>query len=151
MSNRTFDRFTEEQFKSVLEETDYNFKKVDHNWTGEIVYETKSENGKFIMRIFSSLDKHTGKARDKGSDAIRTVVVDKETGRPVLGEKRTNRIKTWPKNLKQKIQNVSDRYGDIQMCNRCGSVMVIRENSENSDKFYGCSNYPDCKNTESID
>lgn len=35
-------------------------------------------------------------------------------------------------------------------CSVCGKEMIIRTNSKNSDKFYGCTGYPKCKNTEQI-
>lgn len=34
----------------------------------------------------------------------------------------------------------------LQRC-KCGSHMVIRTNREKGNKFYGCSNYPECRNT----
>lgn len=142
--------FDRDEFEEVLEETEYDWKRVDYDWTKEWVYEAKSGNGKFTARIYSSVDKRTDKSREKDSDAIRLVVLHTETHKPVLREKRTNRIKTWPKNLKKKICNIKDRAGDITMCSECGSVMVIRENSSNGNKFYGCTGYPECQYTKSI-
>jgi hypothetical protein len=149
MSKREFTSITQEEFEEALAETSYSFQRVSYSWTKELVYESYSENEVFTLRVYSSLDERTGKTRSKGSDAIRTVVLHTESGKPVMREKRTNRIKTWKKNLKKKIQSLTDRQGDIVMCNNCESPMVIRENSD-GDKFYGCSSYPECKNTESI-
>jgi len=149
MNKRTFSNITKDEFEQALSETEYDFKEVDYDWTGELVYEATSDNGVFTLRVYSSLSKHTGKARDKGSDAIRTVVLHTESGRPVLSEKRTNRIQTWKKNLKKKISNITRRQSDVVMCSKCGNPMVIRTNKD-GDEFYGCSQYPECKNTESI-
>ena len=30
---------------------------------------------------------------------------------------------------------------------KCGGRMVLRQNKKNGEYFYGCSNYPECKNT----
>jgi len=151
MSNREYTRITKSEFEEALEETSLDFKEVNYNWTGELVYEATSQKGMFTMRIYSSLDKRTGEARDKGSDAIRLVVLHTESERPVVTEKRTNRIKTWKKNLKKKINNVAQNSGNIETCDNCGSVMVIRENKDSGNKFYGCTGYPECKNTKSLD
>jgi len=35
-------------------------------------------------------------------------------------------------------------------CSTCGKEMIIRTNSKNSDKFYGCMGYPKCKNTKKV-
>lgn len=149
MNSRRYTRITRDEFEEALDETEYNFKEVDYNWTGELVYEAYSESKTYTLRVYSSLDKRTGQARDKGSDAIRTVVLHTDSGRPVLKEKRTNRIKTWKSNLKKKIRSLSERSSEVEICRKCKSPMVIRENKD-GDKFYGCSSYPDCKNTKSI-
>ncbi len=103
MNKRTYTNITKPEFEQALSETGLEFEQVDLPWTQELVYQAESENGVFALRVFSSLDERTGQARDKGSDAIRTVIVHKESGAPVIGKRRTNRIQTWKKNLKQKI------------------------------------------------
>lgn len=150
-NKRTYERFDAEEFQTCLEMSSLNFRQVDHDWTRELVYEAKSENDSFILRVYSSLDKRTGQARDKGSDAIRTVVLHADSGRPVLKEKRTNRIKTWCKNLRKKIDSLKNRQEEIEFCSKCGSIMVIRANKKTGNKFYGCTGYPDCKNTKSLE
>lgn len=147
---KQFDSFTKEQFEEVLADTPHDWSESNYMWADEIIYETATHSGKFKMRVYSSIDKTTGRARKKGSDAIRLVVIETESERPVLKEKRTNRIKTWPKNLKRKINNISDRKDELEFCEECGSVMVIRQASDSGDKFYGCTSYPDCKNTKSL-
>jgi Topoisomerase DNA binding C4 zinc finger. len=149
MSNKTYTSFTRDEFEQALSKSDYTFKRVDYDWSMEQIYEHASESGTFVLRVYSSLDKRTGEARSKGSDAIRTVVLHAETERPVLKERRTNRIGTWEKNLIKKINSLSQRQDEIIICDNCSSAMVIRESSS-GDKFYGCSSYPDCENTKSI-
>lgn len=150
-NKRKYTRFDKEDFEKCLEGTFLDFEEVDYEWTRELVYEAESKNGKFILRVYSSLDKRTGEARDKGSDAIRLVVLEKDTERPVLKEKRTNRIQTWCKNLGKKIENIKNRKDEVRVCNKCNSVMVIRENNESGDRFWGCTGYPECKNTRPLD
>lgn len=149
-NKRKSQMFTRDKFEDVLGSTDYSWERKDYSWCGEWIYEVGSSDDGYVMRIYSSVDKHTNKTRPKGGDAIRLVVLYGEDQRPVLREKRTNRIKTWQRNLLKKIDRIKQRKDDIQMCDQCGSVMVIRENSESGDKFYGCGNYPQCSNTENF-
>jgi len=149
MSKRTYTDIDKQEFEAALAETGFAFKEVDYEWSGELIYEAESENGMFTLRVYSSLSKHTGHARDKGSDAIRTVVIHTDTGRPVLKEKRTNRIQTWKKNLKKKIDNMASRQSEVEICGQCGNPMVIRT-SKDGNEFYGCSQYPECTYTKSI-
>lgn len=149
MSNKDFYRYTREEFEEALEETDYEWTRQNFDFAGEYAYEHESEDGNFLMRIWSSINVSNDKARKKGEDAIRLAVLWTETMEPVLTEKRTNRIGNWKQNLKDKIENIQERQEELQICSECSSVMVIRE-SDSGDKFYGCTGFPNCKNSESI-
>lgn len=149
-NKREFDQFTRAEFEKCLAETEHDFEVKKYDWTWELVYEAESDNGEFSLRVYSSIDQHTDVARDKGSDAIRTTVIHNETQQRVLSDRRTNRIQTWPKNLKKKIRRLANSRDKLQMCSQCGSVMAIRENNNTGDKFYGCTSYPECDNTEPI-
>jgi len=149
MSKKKFYRYTREEFEEALAQTNYKWNRVDYDFAGEYAYEHESKDGNFLMRIWSSIDKSTDQARDKDKDAIRLAVLWTETMEPVLSEKRTNRIGTWKKNLLKKINNIQERQKELQICSECSSVMVIRE-SDSGNQFYGCSGYPECKNTESV-
>jgi len=149
-NKRRAESFTRDEFEEVLAETKHDWERKDYKWTKEWVYETKSENDTFVMRIFSSVDKRSNKSRPKDSDAIRLVVLHNEKEWPVMKEKRTNRIKTWSKNLKKKIRNVESRKDELNFCGECGGLMLIKKAKDDGDKFFGCSNYPDCTNTESL-
>ena len=39
----------------------------------------------------------------------------------------------------------------IPECPECGEDMVVRTNRTTGEQFYGCSMYPSCDETESID
>ena len=155
-NKRTYERFDKEEFEECLASANLKFEEVRLDNTKELVYRAESEQDNFAMRVYSSLDRRSGEARDKGSDAIRTVVIHKDSGRPVLKEKRTNRIKTWCKNLKKKINSLQNRHDELNFCDDCGRIMVIRENSNSGNRFYGCTGWRKdselrkCSNTESI-
>jgi len=46
-------------------------------------------------------------------------------------------------NLKERI----NKSVDSNNCPKCGGSMVLRQNRNNGNSFYGCSNYPKCKHT----
>jgi hypothetical protein len=143
---KDFDQFTKDKFEEVLDDTGCFFNIVNYDWANEYIYENESENGRFSIRVYSSIDKRTDKAREKGSDAIRVTVIDNESDRPVMKEKRVNRIKTWPKNLQKRIDKVRNSKGDLTFCCECGSLMVVRKRKKDGGKFWGCTSYPECKN-----
>lgn len=146
----TYKKINKEEFEDCLNQTALDFQEVDYNWTGELVYEAYSKKQTFTIRVFSSLDKRTGKARKKGSDAIRVVLLHTESDRPVMGQKRVHRIQTFCKNLQNRISNIVGNKDNITYCPRCDSIMVVRESKKTGNKFYGCTSYPDCKGTRSI-
>jgi DNA topoisomerase-1 len=58
----------------------------------------------------------------------------------------------FAKNLEKKYKEVSKKNNDIKtnkICPKCGSVVV--EKLGRFGRFYACSNFPECKHTESIE
>ena len=37
---------------------------------------------------------------------------------------------------------------DIFPCKKCGSDMILRNNKQTGDGFWGCSSFPKCRHTE---
>lgn len=146
----TYKRINKAEFEDCLDKTDLHFQVVNYDWTGELIYEAYSKNETFTIRVYSSLNKHSGAARDKGSDAIRVVLLHTESGRPLMKNRRVHRIQTFCKNLRQRIRKVVDSKGQLRYCPRCDGLMVIRQNNSDGNKFYGCLNYPECEGTRSI-
>lgn len=48
------------------------------------------------------------------------------------------------------ISVLSDRT-DVMICPDCGSEMKLRTNSQNGQKFWGCTKYPKCRGTRDED
>lgn len=151
MSKKDFTQFTKEEFEDALDKTGCFFNIVNYDWANEYIYENESSEGRFSIRVYSSIDKRTDKARDKGSDAIRVTVIDNESERPVMKNKRVNRIETWPKNLQKRIDKVRNSKGELTWCDECDSLMVVRRNSKNGDKFFGCTSWPECNSTKPME
>lgn len=102
------------------------------------------------LRIYSSVDKTTGKAREEGKDAIRCCLVHRDAEGVIKGigsDAKVLRVQNWRENLRKRINSMLDNMGP--MCPKCGSHMKER-NGRNKTKFWGCSNYPNCKGTRNI-
>jgi len=151
MSGSNTVKITKEEFENVLDETPLDFEEIDYPWASECIYEAESSNGKFSVRVYSTIEQRSMDSRNTGEDSIKTQVVHNGSGRPLFSTSRTYRVPTWPKNLKSKIQELINSRDKLRTCKECGSVMVIRENKSTGDKFFGCTMYPDCRNTRSME
>lgn len=154
-TQREYVQPTKEEFEECL----FNAR-AEANWeidekapTKEYVYDSHDfmpDHNGIVLRVYSTIDKRSGKARSKGADAIRLVVFNRHVMRPMGGRKKTLRIKTYCKNLTEKINSLFEEWEQyVTRCEECGGWMV--ERSGKYGDFLGCSNYPDCDNTEDVD
>ena len=127
------------QFEDFLEE----FTIIDDSFSKEIIYEKITSNPKLGLRIYSSIDVRSGETRDSGEDAIRCVLFDNISGKPIDKAKRTNRTEHWKDRLKEKLDILNLEVKDIKTCSVCKSAMVLRKSPKG--EFYGCLSYPNCK------
>lgn len=154
--SRRYTKFDQVTFEEFLESLPADFHIVgtdeDSNlkFTREVVYGSDElGNDDLQLRIYSTISERTGEVRDKGEDAIRTVIWSKKMSMPVGGRTKTLRIETWRKNLGNKVVELLNQWQDkVVECDECGSWMVKRDGKNG--EFFGCSKYPVCKNTENI-
>lgn len=152
-----FNHITVEEFEEFLDQFDFDWNRTttsEYTPYGEYVYGTKDpineEHNTLYLTVFSTIEEASGKTREKGTDAIRTVIWDNHINKPVGGKKKTLRIKTWRKNLKRKIDELADSWKEhVTICDECGSYMKKREGQYG--EFYGCTSYPKCENTKQVD
>ena len=151
---KQYAEISKEEFEAVLNESQLDFKLQDYEWAREYIYEADLSGGAFIVRVYSSVDERNDNGRGRGSDAIRISILrprDERPPAPVGKKTRTNRIQTWRKNLSRKLKEVAGELpSHLKECDKCGSLMTIRERKDDGKEFYGCMSYPDCRNTESI-
>lgn len=158
-----FLQFGKDEFEMILEFSGYEWERVDNDISGqsgtrfsrEIVYDSPDLGfpvlPNVVARIFSTIDKRTGKSREKGNDSVKLVAWDKNINRPVGGRSYSKRLGTLPENLLPKIKSLIEEYDQyLHPCEECGAWMVERENSSSGNKFLGCVRYPDCTNTAPI-
>jgi len=113
-------------------------------------FDTKSGERLAIV-VYSSIDERTGVSRDSGNDAIRVVLMWRNTKgfewKAIGSTKRVNRIDTWRKNLRKRLSNWTDMFEG--KCKSCGAPLTVRRGQYG--KFLGCTrhNSSDCGYTES--
>lgn len=136
---------------------EYGFQELkNHTVLGnpmEIVFESTDQitsDDNVSILIWSSIDRRSGESREKGSDAIRTVLHLDGYG-PIGGRKRTHRIGTWRKNLKKKIVSLAEETEDfVNKCPECDTGYLVEREGQYGN-FLGCTNYPNCDHTEQIE
>ena len=159
MKAKRYVEISEAEMTSMMEE-DMGFEKIQLPGTTEIVWqrqiETKS-GGKFpyAVRVYSSIA--YGSSRGCGEDAIRVVVINLDTGRPIKltptkgkAGKRIYRTKGAMTNLNTRIRETFEYVSNTgNHCPDCSSLLVTRNGKWG--EFLGCTNYPDCRGTRKID
>ena len=125
-----------------------DFSRLSYPVPIELVYERPVSEG-LSVRVFSSVTERRSAARSVGDDAIRVVVWAKKHRIVVATEKRVHRVKGWRHNLADRIAKALSRIerDQIPTCS-CGGYWVKRTGKFG--EFYGCSNYPTCKNTRKV-
>ncbi|MDD5650098.1 MAG: DEAD/DEAH box helicase [Candidatus Nanoarchaeia archaeon] len=124
------------------------YSEADELASNEIIYDLKTQNPTIFVRIYSSIDKFAGTSRSLGEDAIRCVLLDKKSSKPIDKAKRTHRMSNWKERLKEKLDEFKQEITNLKFCKSCGSVMVLREGIRG--QFYGCLSYPNCKTSMSL-
>lgn len=166
---------TKDEFERFLIDVNYPFREYDYNWTKEYIYEVRFTPAEleagYILRIYTSIDQRGDrKSRDKGTDAMRVVLLyhegllDRdETGQhlkeselePMKSTPHTKRTKGWQRRLMEKIEDCVAYVNEHKRCPECNRPMEVRENSYDGNKFWGCFGYspndPDCTHTEKYD
>ena len=150
------DRFYLSEFREVVfEQLPYFEEQEDGN---EYVYvrEMSTLNDtKVILKIYSSVDTRTEKARKEGSDAIRIKFETKDGETIALNGyeyKKILRQSGWENRLNERINEYMNMYPrGLKMCD-CGRPMALK--NKNGSWFAGCTgwdyNNPKCENTENL-
>lgn len=145
-TQRRYTGITREEFEQFLGNF-VEFQEVDDTDAEEVVYSVNLPHDELEVRIFSTIQ--NGRARDCGSDAIRTVLWHTEEDCPVGGRVKTLRIETWRSNLRPKVEDLVLNWREAfhGHCPDCrGGVLQLRSGQYGD--FLGCSNYPRCSHTQ---
>ena len=123
-----------------------HFVRVDVPGTAEIVYERVVNDG-LAVRVYSSITDRLEGARACGEDAIRVVVWAIKNRIIIATETRVHRVAGWRANLADRIAKAISRIerDGVPTCS-CGSGYWVKRTGKYGE-FFGCSNYPLCKNT----
>ena len=146
--SRKYVKIEGEEFIQFLESLPVEFEEVSDRRSGERVYQTTGAPigvDHVRVRVYSTIQKGAEKGRDKGDDAIRTVLYDTRGDAIVGGRKKTLRIETWESNLRPKIMELVDEAVEyLTECHVCNKGWLRQKEGEYGE-FLGCSHYPDCE------
>lgn len=75
--------------------------------------------------------------------------------RQVLKKLQNKRLDQSFQTDRSHVNNLKERFsenvkGDSNNCPKCGGTMILRQNRNNGNTFYGCNNYPRCKHTKAL-
>lgn len=126
------------------------FKKITVAGTSELIYAKRVDRDglQLSLRIYTGINP-SGNSRGVGEDAMRATIFWRKpdgTVKMAGGSKRVHRVAGWRKNLQNRLDKWEELLGPS--CPECGNPMVERDGKNG--KFYGCSNYPQCKATRPI-
>lgn len=113
----------------------------------ETIYQVLIPNTKLVVHVYSSIEKGSEVGRDVGKDAIRVVtLLPTPYGlKPVSKQIRTHRTPGWELRLEKKIQKCIDNIPQYTLCPECNCPLIVRKRRADDVKFFGCTNYPECK------
>ena len=142
-----FRHINERQMHNMLA-NDMGFERVDIKDCWEHVYErdvvTKSGNKfPYKVRVYTSIDRNTGRTRGCGEDSIRVQLIDRVTNLPIKDgtARRVHRTKNALSNMRERAREVFKYAMSAPKCNTCNGIMVPRKNGTTGHKFLGCSRY----------
>lgn len=146
-----FVTITKEEFEKFLPK---DFTVVDNPQSKEIIYDFPTKDSRINLRVYSSVDIRTNDTRGIGKDAIRCVLIDTKSDKPIDKGKRTHRMENWRERLQEKLDLLQSEVDGVKFCRSCGSAMALRtakKGNNSGSSFYGCLRYPLCMTTMSTE
>jgi len=107
----------------------------------EAVYKISFLN-KMSIWVYSTIDKNTGISREKGSDAIRVVLMYDDR-KIVETAPKTLRTTNWDDNVRAKMDELIEMITDY--VDPSGHPLIKKPKKDGKGSFYGCALYPECK------
>lgn len=125
------------------------FKEVFPKGYKERVWDRQLDSTPYNIRVCSTLTIGKGShSRRAGRDAIRVVLVKGNSDRPFYTATSVYRTQNALENMRKRCRETILWYRAMK-CGKCDHGMLLeRTNKKDGHKFYGCSNFPECKHTE---
>jgi len=121
------------------------------NGFAETIFDYEKDG--FIIRVFSSISENEGICKESGKDAIRVAILFETQDGSIRGIKKFSHItrqENWQIHLKRRVMKAFNYIPMIRICPDCSNLLSLRKNKSNNSEFFGCSQYPDCRYTESV-
>jgi|AntRauMinimDraft_4_1070384.scaffolds.fasta_scaffold06130_1 hypothetical protein len=142
------EQFCQADFETfVLKHTDLDWFEVHYEWASEAIYEARI-NHAVIIRAFSSAQSGSGRGRANGTDRIRFILIDSNTGLPLMDKAvqhnrvRQDNVRIWIEKSMETIQSLTESVSNhIDACPNCGGFLnQIPQSDENA---MVCANWND--------
>lgn len=122
----------------------------------EVILAVPTQHPKVTILVYTSYVPSKEESRDYAADAVKFVIryVGQTETRYVGNLKKINRsnggsgIEGFLARVKGNVKYLSDLVVPLRKCT-CGSLLVPRY-AGNEKFFFGCLNFPECRNSESI-
>jgi len=129
--------------ENTLEGMEYSFKRFDPI-EGSDGMRMLSNNKEFALAVLYPEERHDW-------DCLLVKIIDQETLYDVIEPHPVYFTPEWQDQLKKTVSSVIEKQDELVYCNRCGSVMIIRDTNTGRKRIRGCSNYPDCMNKQVLE
>ena len=149
-SSRSFVEFNKTSFEKALKAIHPHFSLLINEFTyraKELIYAAPIKSTRIVVAVFSTIVKSN--SRGCGKDAIRIVLLDPKVGKIIANATRVNRVEGWEDRMKERVYDLVKELPKYKC--ECGGYLVRRVAKLSKSEFYGCSEYPYCKKTKSID
>ena len=130
----------EDDVVEVLEDTEFNFKKITQP-IGGINYTAYSPKQEYAIVISYPRD-------TTHRDCILVSVIDTDTKYDVIEPYPVYMVQSWKEELKNAISTIPEKKNELLFCHKCGGIMIIRKTNTTKERIRGCTNYPDCRHSE---
>ena len=144
----TFTAVSEVAFNFKMDEMGFEVREMER--VNEVVFSRDIPNTRFAVVIFSTLE--GGEMRDSGADAIKVTLWDNSKGRPISSKKRINRVGKEADIISRVHERARECWAsakDVHSCDKCDDGIMVERKGKNG-KFKGCSSFPSCRNTASV-
>lgn len=148
-SSRNFVEFNKTDFEKALKAIHPHFSLLINDFTygaKELIYAAPIKNTRVVVAVFSTIVKNN--SRSCGKDAIRIILLDPKNGKMIASTTRINRVEGWEDRMKERVYNLVEELPKYRC--ECGGYFVKRVAKLSKSEFYGCSEYPHCTKTKSL-
>lgn len=151
-NNRGFTIIDHQDIWQFITESEYYFEEVERDHDQYVFEVPRDEeysplDDPISIRWYTTVQKHSNRTHRNGP-MMEITPVHTPTEKPLATSERAQRIGTWEKNVRKKIEIVLDRlHNDPPVCPACGRPLVVVKAATRKE-YQVCSDYFEQRNCE---